>query len=368
MFWAIISLFYAIQAIAAGSDYRAGVANLDISPSEQVLIAGPAGELRIRTGAPSGLGVHALALEDRSGARFVIVSADLSGLSRSVADPVAAEALKRYGLDRASLLLSCSPAPAGPVLRGPALELFDLNPGDMEAAARYTRKVVEDLVSVIGAALADLRPAEIRFGTARVKTGLERDVRAIAVDSPGGGRRALLFSEGTALTLATAPAETATAGVARLEAVRGPLRAAFQVTDLPFAYYSRETFAARLDDPDPLVARHARAMLRAWDRGRPPRSQVYPVQAVSLGRSIAIAALGGDLAPEYARVIGREYGSRGLLIAANSNDAGYDVPFAREEGTGGVRNALAGLPGPFASGVERQILDTLRQVMKRVGR
>ena len=154
MFWAIISLFYAIQAIAAGSDYRAGVANLDISPSEQVLIAGPAGELRIRTGAPSGLGVHALALEDRSGARFVIVSADLSGLSRSVADPVAAEALKRYGLDRASLLLSCSPAPAGPVLRGPALELFDLNPGDMEAAARYTRKVVEDLVSVIGAALA----------------------------------------------------------------------------------------------------------------------------------------------------------------------------------------------------------------------
>jgi hypothetical protein len=146
------------------ADYRAGVARVE--------------------------GASALAIEDPQGGRVVIASAGGSGVPRPLGELVAARAAKAYGLDRARLMLvSCGAPP-----EGDGLALADA------------------LVTAIGAALGDLKPAQIHFGTASGVPVLE--VTGLATFS---GRTLALGARGLA-------------GEGRR--VRGPVRAAFQVVEL----------------------------------------------------------------------------------------------------------------------------------------
>src|SRR5690349_8483794 len=62
------------------------------------------------------LWAKALAIEDRKGARLVLVTTDLIGLPRSLSDVVGARVEKEYGLARSRLVLNSSHTHAGPVV------------------------------------------------------------------------------------------------------------------------------------------------------------------------------------------------------------------------------------------------------------
>jgi hypothetical protein len=157
-----------------------------------------------------------------------------------------------------------------------------------------------------------------------------------------------------------------------MQRVSGPLRAAFQLTDLNFAYKSRADFEARLTDPNVFRVRHAKAMLRTFDERHPIRSYAYPVQAVAFGKAVTLLALGGEVVIDYDLRAKKEYGAKGLIVAGYSNDVMCYISSKRVLHEGGYEADESmiyyGQPGPWAEDTEERIFTTIAQVMKRVGR
>jgi hypothetical protein len=92
------------ETLAAG--WKAGVARVVITPSESIWMAGYAARNRPSEGVRTQLYVKALALRDDTGKNTVIVSSDIIGFRRELADRIAARCQKQFGLAQERLLLN----------------------------------------------------------------------------------------------------------------------------------------------------------------------------------------------------------------------------------------------------------------------
>jgi hypothetical protein len=194
------------------AEYQAGVARMVITPEQPVYLSGYASRNKPSEGKIHDLWAKAVAIQDSRGGRIVIVGTDLIGLPRSVSDMVAARAQKEYGLERSRLVLNSSHTHTGPLVRG-NLEMFELKPEESQAISDYTVKLTDKLVAVIGAALADLKPAALSFGHGQAAFGQNRrqwvngavrigdnpagpsdpDVPVVKIAGPDGAVRAVVF-------------------------------------------------------------------------------------------------------------------------------------------------------------------------------
>jgi len=151
--------------------------------------------------------------------------------------------------------------------------------------------------------------------------------------------------------------------------LRGPIRTAFWRTTLTFATVSPAVYEADLANSkaSPAAKRRARSML-----DHPVHETAYPVQAIRFGRDLTLLALGGEVVVDYDLRAKREYPGEPLIVAAYSNSVMCYIPterVLREGGYEAVDNLVYyGQPGPFAPGVETQVFEAVRQVMKKVGR
>ena len=195
------------------ADYKAGIARVDITPEKPIYMSGYADRKHPSEGVLQELWAKALAIEDSKGARVVIVTTDLIGLPRNISDVVAARIQKEYGLDRAHLTLNSSHTHTGPLIRRNLELMFDLSPEERETVNEYATKLIEHLVSVVGAALKDLAPANLSFGNGSATFAINRrqatakgvkigenpkgptdpDVPVLKVTGPDGKLRAVLF-------------------------------------------------------------------------------------------------------------------------------------------------------------------------------
>src|SRR5947207_13505514 len=91
---------------ATGATLKAGVGRVDITPAGPIWMSGYAARTHPSDGVLIPLWAKALAIESGPGRRIVIVSTDVVGIPRAVADEVAARVAKQYGLKRAQLLLN----------------------------------------------------------------------------------------------------------------------------------------------------------------------------------------------------------------------------------------------------------------------
>ena len=125
-----IAIFLLVCLQLAAADYKAGVGRIIITPEKPIYMSGYAGRNHPSEGVLHDLWAKALAIEDRKGARVVIVSTDLIGLPRGIADVVAARVQKEYGIERAHLVLNSSHTHTGPLVQRNLEILFDLSPED----------------------------------------------------------------------------------------------------------------------------------------------------------------------------------------------------------------------------------------------
>jgi len=442
-----IALLLLSAFMLGAADFKAGVGRILITPEKPIYMSGYAGRDHPSEGAIHDLWAKALAVEDRKGARVVVVTSDLIGLPRGVSEVVAARIQKEYGIDRPHLVLNSSHTHTGPLVQHNLEILFDLSPTDSQVVAEYSAALINKLVAVVGAALKDLAPADLSFGNGRATFAINRrentangvkigenpkgptdpDVPVLKVTAPDGTLRAVLFGyacHNTTLTgqfyklsgdyagfaqiavEKTHPGATAMfvmlcgadqnpnprstielaeehgASLAaevnrvlgeKLQRVRGPLRAAFQIVDLTFAPQTRETFESRLTESNIYRVRHAKAMLKLSDDRSPLlRRYPYPVQAIQFGKDLTFAALGGEVVVDYVLRIKREFGGHGIIVAGYSNDVMSYIPSLRvlKEGGYEANDSMIyyGLPGPYDAAVEDSVMKTVHQVLKRVGR
>lgn len=158
----------------------------------------------------------------------------------------------------------------------------------------------------------------------------------------------------------------------KMTPVRGPIRAAYQVTDLAFAPHSREDFEKELQSPTPAKVRRAKEMIKAYDERRPVTKVQYPVQAIRLGKDVTYVALGGEVVVGYGLRTNREFPAENTIVAGYSNDVMCYIPTAQVLKEGGYEAVDSmiyyGQPGPFSPDVEERVMAKVHDVMKRVGR
>ena len=377
----------------AAPAWRAGVARLDITPSEPIWMSGYAARTKPSDGVLHPLWAKAIAIEDGRGGRAVIVTTDLIGLPRAITDAVSARAAKDYGLDRAQILFNSSHTHTGPIVRHSLVNIANIPASELPAIERYGDRLTENLFTVIGAALGKLAPASLSYHEGQASFAINRrnfpdkpvdhSVPVLKVAAADGKLLAALFGyacHNTTLTaqfhqlsgdyagfaqiafekehpgatamfillaaadqnphprseLRLAEEHGAALALAAREAIAKPgvtvkdrLRSAFQLTDLPFAPRERADFELELKDPNKFKARRGELMLAAIDARRPVTKISYPVQALRFGEAFTLLALGGELVVDYDLQIKAAFPKQKLVVAGYSNDVMCYIPTRR---------------------------------------
>lgn len=155
-----------------------------------------------------------------------------------------------------------------------------------------------------------------------------------------------------------------------MKPVEGPITAALEMAKLNFAIHTRETFEKELTSKIPSQVRRAKMMLAKYDERAPIRTILYPVQAVSFGKSLTFLTLAGEVVLDYSIRAKREFPKVNLVVVGYSNDMPGYIPSKRvllEGGYEAVDSMIYyGQPGPFSEDVEELIFAAVRRVMKRV--
>lgn len=204
-----IAAVLVLLGVAGGAEgaWKAGVARADITPVEPIWLAGFGSRTKPSAGVRQKIWVKALALEDDRGEKTVLVTADILGFSRRMGEVVAGEAGRRYGLKRERLALNASHTHSAPVTDTVLRVAYPFGAEQEPPIERYTERLLQQTVEVIGAALAELKPATLGFGqgnlgfaTNRRRVRLrhlpgpvDQDVPVLAVRGGDGKLRAIVF-------------------------------------------------------------------------------------------------------------------------------------------------------------------------------
>lgn len=202
------------KATSAAAAFKAGLAQIVITPETPVWMAGYASRNKPSEGKINDLRAKALAVADTQGNRIVIVTTDLLGLPRALTSEVSEYASKSYGLRREQILFNSSHTHTGPVLSSSLAGAYDLDTQQSAAVDAYTRQLKDKLLKVIGEAIKDLSPAKLSYGLGSAQFAMnrrekkpngtiaigvnregvaDREVPVLKVESADGKLRGILF-------------------------------------------------------------------------------------------------------------------------------------------------------------------------------
>jgi hypothetical protein len=131
------------------------------------------------------LWAKALALDDGSGNRVVILTVDLLFLPRELTDEVAQRCAKQFGLKRSQLLFNASHTHSGPAVWPKIRVLFDMNAEDTERAHQYAVRLIDQLTQIAGESLHNLSPANLSFAQGEAAFAINRRIAHLRDINPG---------------------------------------------------------------------------------------------------------------------------------------------------------------------------------------
>ncbi len=161
---AALAVLLALPTLLVGQapGWRVGLAAVDITPPEPVPMGGYASRRAPFEAVGQPIFAKALALEDESGARALLITADLLGFTSERSAAISRRLLESDGLPRERILLNASHTHAGPLVAGSMLASAPA------ASRRKLEKYIEELEGKIAAAgqkaLKDLRPGRLSWG------------------------------------------------------------------------------------------------------------------------------------------------------------------------------------------------------------
>ena len=156
--------------MARGDALSIGAAEIDITPPLGYRLAGYFSE-RLATGVHDPLKARAIVLRQGE-VQIALVCCDLIGVSLSISTNARAHASKRTGIPVPNIVICGTHTHTGPLFEGPLRDYFhqvatEKHGSDPQEQVDYPSLLIERLVSVIAAAQANLRPAELQAGVAK---------------------------------------------------------------------------------------------------------------------------------------------------------------------------------------------------------
>ena len=207
--------------LAQATEWNVGLAAADITPSEPVPMAGYFPRGAPFEGVEQRLFAKALAIEDGSGTRALLITAEILGFTRERSESICARLGESDGLVRDQVLLNASHTHSGPLVAGSMLT--SVSEASRRKLQRYSEVLDDKIVAMARRALRDLRPAQLSWGKGIAgfvmnrreftergvmlgtnPSGLaDRTVPMLRVDDPSGRMRAVVFGAGAHCTTLT---------------------------------------------------------------------------------------------------------------------------------------------------------------------
>ena len=258
--------------------------------------------------------------------------------------------------------------------------------------------LVDHGVPVLRVSSSDGGVKAILFSYACHPTTLRGDFHRISGDYPGFAQSGLeathsgavaLFMQGCggdaqpgergSLELARRHGGALAAAVSRAMSdsgwsIRGHLDSALAEVPVPFGPPpTREFLQKRLSADKDYVRKHAEYSLSRLERdGKLASHHLLPLQAIRLGSSLTLIALGGEVVADYGVRLRKELAARDRdsWIVGYSNDVTTYIPSRRVLQEGGYEAErsmlLVGLPGPFAPEIEEIVVRRIHQLVRQV--
>lgn len=383
---------------------KAGVAQVVITPKGSMWMAGYAGRKKPAEGKLQDLFAKALALEDASGGRLVIVTTDLIGILPSLRKSIEGKVAATHQLPPESILLNASHTHSGPEYR--------VRAGREKEAEEYTAFLEARLMEVIGAALADLKPAEVSWNRARCGFAMNRrlptatgyqnspnpdgpvdhEVPALQVTGPDGKARAVLFGyacHNTCLGDYEYCGDYAGFAQESLQQNRPNFVALFLngcsgdqnpyprrsdvvpgVSGLDLARMHGRSLANAVEVAMQVPKRPVGGPIRAaydlvsldYAPEKKREAHAYPVQVARLGETLTLVALGSEVTVDYSLRLKKELSKKEpVWVAGYSNDYTGYVPSLRVLKEGGYEAQAS-----WAEDVEERIVGKVRELYERL--
>jgi putative membrane-bound dehydrogenase-like protein len=162
------------SSYAAEGEYKAGVAVKVITPTEPMWMAGYAARNKPSEGKVHDLYAKALCLQDARGKKLILVTTDLIGIPRPLAEKVTQAVEKKHSIPRSAIMLTSSHTHCGPVLRANLIDMYGLNPQEARKVEQYTDKLTQDLIELIDSAVQKLEPVQLQFGEGAASFAINR--------------------------------------------------------------------------------------------------------------------------------------------------------------------------------------------------
>jgi len=154
--------------------WKAGVARADITPEEPLWLAGYAARDHAAEGTIHPLWVKALALEDASGNRAVLVTSDILGFPKDVSDRIRDRIEQEHRLCRAQIILSASHTHSAPIIANSLRCMYTYNDEEEAKLEQYATVLEDRIVTLVGEALASLQPAALFSGNGIARFAVNR--------------------------------------------------------------------------------------------------------------------------------------------------------------------------------------------------
>jgi neutral ceramidase len=150
---------------AAEPEWRAGFAQVKVTPERPVLMAGYGARKKPFDKVGSDLYVKAVVLEDGEGHRAALVTSDLLGFTAEVTEPICERIGKNMGLQREHILLNSSHTHTGPQLSLKTPASGDPQEGEALRTVEYTKWLQDRVVEVVAEAAKRLEPVQLAWGS-----------------------------------------------------------------------------------------------------------------------------------------------------------------------------------------------------------
>jgi neutral ceramidase len=161
-------------AHAQDADWKIGLARVKITPPQPVFMAGYASRNKPYDGIHDDLFAKVLVLEDKGGARSVLVTSDLIGFPAEIANPLREQIAKQAKTAASSVIVNSSHTHTGPTLSLDPTPREGRALADAERTAAYTKDVCEKIVATAAEAVGKLQPAKLSWGSGVVHFVMNR--------------------------------------------------------------------------------------------------------------------------------------------------------------------------------------------------
>lgn len=169
-----LALLLFIAGPLCAASWKAGVATINITPEQPIWMAGYASRDRPAQGTGIELWAKALALQDADGRRRVLVTMDLLGIPRDLSLRICRRLETEYKLSRPDVVLSTTHTHSGPVVGKNLRPAYPLDAQRAKKIYDYTRRLEDEIVQVVGEALAKLAPARLAWGVGQATFAVNR--------------------------------------------------------------------------------------------------------------------------------------------------------------------------------------------------